>query len=276
MATMTVGAASLQALGRFGPRALARPGGMRRDSVEAGTFEDTFFGTPSPRETDAILRAAHKALDAGRRLRRDARRDGRTLAAPEHLLASLTASAVRVLEELLTLARLNRGRVFPTYDHLAEVTGLGRVTVARSLAILDRIGFLLRRRRFKRVDGDGPGPRWAQTSNVYRLLLPPAILAYLPRRLRPAPIPDDAAQREAERRDDQRAMLERLDCRDLAKAQLGDSPLARMLARLGAAIDGREREYHPGPQTLPESLLNGTTSTRTTAIGVGNPVGTSS
>lgn len=254
MATMTVGAASLQALGRFCPRTSDQAGSVRAGSSEAGTFENEFFGTPVPGETDVILRAARKTLDAGRRLRRDARRDDRPLAPTEQLVASLTASAVRVLEELLTLARLNRGRVFPTYDHLAEVTGLGRVTVARALTILDRIGFLIRRRRFKRVEADGAGPRWAQTSNVYRLLLPSAILAFLPRRLRPAPIPDDEIQRNADRSEDRRTMLKRLDCCELAQATVGESPLGRMLAKLGMTIDRREREYHAGPQPLPNFL----------------------
>ena len=70
MATMTVGAASLQALGGFCLRRPAQSGapqprGSRilRGSVEAGTFEKSFFTPPAPGETDRILRAARKALD---------------------------------------------------------------------------------------------------------------------------------------------------------------------------------------------------------------------
>ncbi|MFD1960739.1 hypothetical protein ACFSHP_20210 [Novosphingobium panipatense] len=44
----------------------------------------------------------------------------------------MTAGAVRVFEEICTLARLNAGRVFPSYNRLAEATALGRATVART------------------------------------------------------------------------------------------------------------------------------------------------
>ncbi|MBB3348866.1 hypothetical protein FHY02_003348 [Sphingomonas sp. BK069] len=33
-------------------------------------------------------------------------------------MAALTAGAMRVYEEICTLARLNEGRVFPSYDRL--------------------------------------------------------------------------------------------------------------------------------------------------------------
>ncbi len=71
---------------------------------------------------------------------------------------------MRVYEDICTLARLNRGRVFPSYDHLTTATALGRATVARAIALLKEIGFLVRQRRFKRVEGEGP--RYKQTSNV--------------------------------------------------------------------------------------------------------------
>jgi len=256
MATMTVGAASLQALGGLCLRRPARsgapqPSGARilRGSVEAGTFEKSFFTPPAPGETDRILRAARKALDAGRRLRRDARADGRQLTPVERGLASLTSAAVRVLEELLTLARLNHGQVFPTYDYLAQATSLGRVTVARALHVLDDVGFIVRQRRFKRVAGQGPGPRYEQTSNVYRTFLPEAVLAYLPRWMRPAPVPVDEIQRQAERIEEHQAMLSRLGCRDLALEVAGGA-LGQALAKLGAAIDRREREFQNGSERL--------------------------
>lgn len=260
MAAMTVGAASLQALGalRLGHKARSgsphRTGApVLRDSVEAGTFEDVFFATPAKGETDSILRAARRALDAGKRLRRDARIDGRQLSGLEQHLAALTSGTVRVLEEILTLARLNAGRVYPTYDYLAEATSLGRATVARALHVLDAIGFVVRQRRFKRVEAQGPGPRYEQTSNVYRAYLPSCVLPYLPRWMRPAPIPDDTLQREADRVEDTKLMLSRLDCRDLALAVITDGPLAKILAKLGAAVDEREREYQNDPQPLMDS-----------------------
>jgi len=220
-------------------------------SREAGTFEDAFFAPPARGETDRLLRAARHALDAGRMLRRAARRGERVLTASERLVAQLSAGAVRVLEELLTLARLNRGRVYPSYDRLARVTGLGRATVARGLRTLEEIGFLVRQRRFARLRAVGAGPRIAQTSNAYRMTLPRAVIAHLPRWMRAAPAPDDAAQSAVERDAEQRAMRQTLSCRELALATI-DGPLGRMLAKLGAGIDARDahqRESHSDAQT---------------------------
>ena len=225
-----------------------------RGSIEAGTFEELFFAVPAKGETDRLLRMARGALDAGRRLRQAARAERRDLSASERALAALTAGAVRVYEELLTLARLNRGRVYPSYDHLAAATALGRATVARTLHALEAAGFLVRQRRFKRVEGDGLGPRWEQTSNAYRPTLPQRIMGLLPRWLRPAPVPDDALQHAAETAEELSVYRGQLTCRELARLTVGGA-LGRALAQLGAAIDGRERESHDDPQPLIESLV---------------------
>lgn len=229
-----------------------------RDSVEEGTFEHLFFTPPAKGETDRLLRAARRILDAGRQLRREARCDGRVLTPGEQRLITLTAASVRVFEEILTLARLNKGRVFPSYDYLADATSLGRATVARALRILEGIGFLVRQRRFKRVEGDGPGPRYAQTSNVYRAFLPDLVARYLPRWMRPAPLPDDEVQREADRQDDMAAMRATLDPRERRQA-MEKGALAKALARIEAVIDRREvipkRESQNHPQPLTDSFI---------------------
>lgn len=222
-----------------------------RGSIEEGTFEDVFFTMPAKGETDRLLRTARAALDAGRRLKRAARADGRDLSVSERALAALTAAAVRVYEEICTLARLNRGRVFPSYDYLAEATALGRATVARALQALEAAGFLIRQRRFKRRAAEGPGPRYEQTSNAYRPTLPASILGMLPRWLRPAPLPDDVAQRQADQAEELSGMHAQLSCRELARVTVGGA-LGRALARIGASIDDVERES----QNHPEPLLN--------------------
>ena len=228
--------------------ARARSGGLHRTgapvlrgSIEAGTFEEAFFAVPAPGETDRMLTACRRARDAGRRLAREARAGMRVLSATERQLAALTAGAVRVFEEICTLARLNRGRVFPSYDWLAEATGLGRATIARALVLLEAAGFLVRQRRFTRDEGQGmgagEGPRYRQTSNAYRALLPASVRAYLPRWMRPAPLPDDVIQQEADRQEGELEMRASLSCRELAQVTVGGA-LGRMLARLGARIDG--------------------------------------
>ncbi|MFD2580820.1 helix-turn-helix domain-containing protein [Novosphingobium colocasiae] len=233
------------------------PTGARvlRDSVEAGTFEHVFFAVPAKGETDRLLRAARRILDAGRQLRREARSGQRALTPAERLLTTLTAAGVRVFEEILTLARLNRGRVFPSYDHLAAATGLGRATVARALRMLETIGFLVRQRRFKRIESEGPGPRYEQTSNVYRAMLPRIVLAYLPRWMRPAPVPDDELQRRADHAEDVVIMRAGLTCRELA-GTIADGALGKVLARLGAAIDRRDDANRRESQKDAQPLLD--------------------
>ena len=265
MTAFTLGQAAVLALGQMRPgaRKPAKSGAphrtgapVRRDSIEAGTFEAHFFAPPAPGETDRLLRTARAALDAGRRLKRAARIEGRGLTASERLLAGLGAGAVRVYEEICTLARLNAGRVYPSYDHLARATALGRATIARALTALEAAGFLVRQRRFARVAGEGPGPRYAQTSNAYRAVLPQRLMGFLPRWLRPAPVPDDALQQAADRAEDLAAMHATLSCRELAQAMTGGA-LGRVLARLGAALDVQQRESHDDPQPLLDSSVEG-------------------
>lgn len=251
--------------GRWGvPHSTGAP--VLRDSIEAGTFEHVFFRAPAKGETDRLLRAARRMLDAGRQLRSEVRCNARVLTPAQRTLTTLTAASVRVFEEILTLSRLNKGRIFPSYDYLAAATSLGRATVARALRILEGIGFLVRQRRFKRVESDGPGPRYAQTSNVYRALLPKIVHDHLPRWMRPAPLPDDVVQREADRIEDTAQMLARLTMREQLDATIG-GPLAKVLARLDAAIVRHEqvdrdvpfaspkRESQNHPQPLINSLI---------------------
>lgn len=241
----------------------ARSGAVRRTgvpvlrgSMEAGTFEESFFAIPGTGETDKQLNAARKTLDAARGLRRIERQGERKLSVAERAIAALQASMVRVFEELLTLARLNKGKVFPTYEYLAERTNYGRATITRALSTLEDIGFIVRQRRYKRIAGEGRGPRYVQTSNAYRTLLPTRVLAILPRWMRPAPIPVDTEERQLEQIETTKAMLATLSCKELAEATVS-GPLGRMLARLGAGVDRAEREAHDGSEPLMDSFNKG-------------------
>ncbi|WP_433911479.1 helix-turn-helix domain-containing protein [Sphingomonas yabuuchiae] len=259
MTVFTFGEATTRVLAQVargqGGQAAQRIGGrVRRGSIEAGTFEDGFFAKPAKGDCDRLIRMARVALDTGRRIKRAARGEGRDLTGPERLLASLTAGAVRVYEELCTLARLNGGKVYPSYDRLATATALGRATVARAITILEQAGFLVRQRRFRRVEGEGPSPRWEQTTNAYRPVAPKRLLSLLPRWLRPAPMPDDALQQIADEAEEQERLKGQLTCRELAQLTTGGA-LGRILAKLGAAIDNRSvlRESHCRTETLIDS-----------------------
>ena len=70
--------------------ALHRTGApVLRGSREQGTFEDTFFAIPAKGETDRLLAAAKRALDEGRKLRREERAGTRALSVAERLLTLL-------------------------------------------------------------------------------------------------------------------------------------------------------------------------------------------
>ena len=86
MGMFSVGEATRFALAGLHDRSQARSGNTQRlgsralqGSIEAGTFEDAFFAVPVKGETDHLLRVARRTLDAGRRLRRDARSGDRIL-----------------------------------------------------------------------------------------------------------------------------------------------------------------------------------------------------
>lgn len=216
-----------------------------RNSKEAGTFEHKFFVPPAIGETDKMLRSARKLIDSAKRLRRE-RLNGRKLTVLETAIVALTPAAVRVFEEILTLARLNGGRVYPSYERIADATELGRSTVSRAIAILNGIGLLDWQRRFKRVEIEGAGPRYKQTSNAYRPALPARLAAYLPRWMRRPPVPIDEAHNEAERVEDCQRMYDTLSCRDLARTTGAGGALGDQLARLGAAVDAKSASTETG------------------------------
>ena len=242
-------------------RTPARSGAVRhtgapvlRNSVEAGTFEESFFVLPAAGELNKIYATAKRAVDEANRLRRVARSGERSLTVAERILLGLTEKGLRILEELLTLARLNKGQVYPSYEYLMDRTSVGRATITRALASLERLGFIVRQRRFKRVAGDGAGPRYHQTSNAYRLQIPQRLMTLIPRWMRPAPVPVDLEQHDLEQKAETKAMLATLSCKELAEATVGGA-LGKILARLGAGVDRAEREAHNGPQPLLESII---------------------
>jgi len=242
-------------------RTPARSGAVRhtgapvlRNSVEAGTFEESFFVLPAAGELNKIYATAKRAVDEANRLRRVARSGERGLTVAERILLGLTEKGLRILEELLTLARLNKGQVYPSYEYLMDRTSVGRATITRALASLERLGFIVRQRRFKRVAGDGAGPRYHQTSNAYRLQIPQRLMTLIPRWMRPAPVPVDLEQHDLEQKAETKAMLATLSCKELAEATVGGA-LGKILARLGAGVDRAEREAHNGSQPLLESII---------------------
>jgi DNA-binding transcriptional ArsR family regulator len=228
---------------------------VRRDSIEAGTFEDSFFVAPAKGEIWNTLDAAKELSGSRRGLRARLLSEGKTPSELEGWILKLSANVVSILEKILNLARQYAGRVYPSYEWLTEKTSLSRGTIASALRILEGLGLLDRQRRFTRVEVEGVGPRYKQTSNAYRTSLPDKLLAYLPRRFRPAPVPVDYLQHRAESASETEAMLATLSCREYAKAVVGGQ-LGKVLAKLGASIDRVESESNFVKQPLIDSFIN--------------------
>lgn len=111
---------------------------VRRDSIEAGTFEDAFFSRPSKGETDRIYKRA-AALSAGRaNLRARIAHEEREPTPREAAILRFSRNTLAVLEALLRIARVQAGRVYPTLEYLAETVGIGRRTVTRLILAADR------------------------------------------------------------------------------------------------------------------------------------------
>jgi hypothetical protein len=82
------------------------------------------------------------------------------------------------------------------------------------------------------------------------------LLGHLPRWLRPAPLPDDVVHQAEVRAEAQAEMRAGLSCRELAEVTVGGA-LGKVLAKLGARIDGRECESQNHPEPLLDSYLKG-------------------
>lgn len=247
MGTYAIGTAALKALiGMAGSECKKGARAVLPGSLEAGTIEDRFFRPPSPGEADRMLKAAERAAAEGRGMARAERAGSRTLSAFERLTTKLTSSAVSIYQELTRLFWKYQGRVFPSYDHFVNATGFSRSTVFRSLAVLEQLGFLVRQRRFKRIEGQGPGPRYQQTSNAYRLELPKAMTRYLPAYMRPAPLPVDEAWRREAEIETTRRQVQSLPLDEFARMTGSDNELTKALERLGAAWERSQSAENRG------------------------------
>lgn len=207
-----------------------------RGSLEEGTFEHRFWRMYQPRETDRLQRAARDVSRMFRRERRDIRvENGLQDAAP--LLPTLTQSAVLVYEVLCQLGRTCKGEIYPSYEWLISKTDLSRATVARAIKQLKEAGFLSIQRRCKRIEREGPGPRFQQTSNAYRLDWPTRLAKWLGYTHAPCPIPDDEDHRQQERQQYGNRLV----------PVQSDNALDGALERLERALDKRESQKDTQP-----------------------------
>lgn len=263
MGAVSIARASFMALEKVtNERARSRSGApnptrahVHPHSRKAGTFEDDFFYSYAKGETDRLYRNAVELLKHKNAIRRLARTEARQLTEAERLVTLITPAAVRVFEQLTQLARTCAGKVFPTWEWIETHTGLSRASVGRGLAILGKMGLLDKQRRCVPVDppADRPKARYEQTSNVYRMRFPNNLVRFLPRYFRPSPLPDDVAQREADRIEEIEAMRLWRSPRQVAAEDIDDAGLRRVMVSLAIAIE--EQESQKSGQPLPDSSI---------------------
>jgi len=257
MGAVTLARASFMALDRIErARSRSRSGAPNRthahvhpNSRKAGTFEDDFFYTYAKGETDRLYKNAVELLKRKNAIRRLARSEERQLTEDERLVTLITPAAVRVFEQLTHLARTCAGKVFPTWEWIETHTGLSRASVGRGLSILARMGLLDKQRRCVPIDPpvDRPKARNAQTSNVYRMSFPNRLARFLPRWLRPVPLPDDVVQRETDRIEEIETMRLWRTPRQVVVEEIEDEGLRRVLDSLAIAIERQESQKNGQP-----------------------------
>ncbi|KQN00586.1 hypothetical protein ASE78_05740 [Sphingomonas sp. Leaf25] len=145
---------------------------------------------------------------------------------------------VAVFEEIADLSRINAGRVFCGYAHLAKITQLVDSTIAKALTVLEDLGMINRQRRFTKVARGGPKGQYRQTSNAYRTFLPKVIASFLPRWMKQKPISSDLAHHHAEQAAETERMLKSATCVEQMTYRAPESSdLRGELMRLAATVD---------------------------------------
>jgi DNA-binding transcriptional ArsR family regulator len=225
------------------------------NSRRAGTFEDDFFYSYAKGEPDRLYKQAAELLKRKNALRRLARAEERELTEDERLATLITSTALRVFEQLTTLARTCAGKVFPTWEWIEAAAGVSRASVGRALSALARMGLIDKLRRCVPIDPpvDRPKARNAQTSNVYRMRFPNRLTRFLPRRLRPVPLPDDVIQGETDRVEQIEQWRLWRTPRQVVAEDITDPELRAVLDRLALAIEGQSQNN--GQPLLDSSVL---------------------
>jgi hypothetical protein len=209
---------------------------VRRHSRLAGHCEGLFWRRTTRQDMRRIVLAARRYELVGRQ---KGNRSG-----------PLGHVALEIVELLVHLVDYRSGRLEPSLTYLMERLRRSKDAIVRALKALREHGFIDWLRRYVPTNNTGKGPVVQQTSNAYRLSMPPVALRLLGRLGQPAPAPDDHSVAVEGRRDETSRMREGLPLAaralDLVEGSLGEA-----LARLGRAL---QRES--GKQTEPLSGLD--------------------
>ena len=162
--------------------------------------------------------------------------------------------ALEILEELARLADYKTGRLDPSYKYLAARLNRSIDAISRGLKQLREHGFIDWIRRFvQTTDAEGRLIN-VQTSNAYRVFLPPAAEKLLGRFIKPVPIPEDALQRKRDLDEWRKLQLAALNYEEQCELKFGvDDPLGRAFAKLGNAIGKRDASRDSAKRSEPMS-----------------------
>ena len=192
---------------------------IRRHSREAGFCEGTFWRRVDPRDVGRFMLAAER-FERSRRVK--GARNG-----------PIGPVGLEVLRELLRMVDYKSGRLDPCLATLQARLKRSKDAVVRALANLRDAGFVDWIRRWTPAES---GPPVRQTSNAYRLILPPAALALLGITHTTPPPPDDDATRRADQAEAVADMVARMSVEERPAALLGNTPLAAALSSLAAKL----------------------------------------
>lgn len=224
--------------GQPGATRASRPGApVRRHSRTMPGGEGRFWRPFNPKHRAPFMLAAER-YDCAGRLAARADRNGRKNGPLGHV-------ALDVLRELLRVIDYRTGRLDPAIKTIAQRIGRSTAAVVDALKRLRLHGFLDWLRRYEPTNSPGRGPQVRQTSNAYRVSLPPRALALLPDA---APVSDDLDHAD-QQRDQQRK-----------EYAFDDSPLAGVFARWGAAVARRERDSDQQHESIPSYIYKGATT----------------
>lgn len=155
----------------------------------------------------------------------------------------LGTTALEVLELLCNMVNRKTGQLDPSIETLMRMLKRSRDAIVRALAALRAHGFLDWLRRYVPTGNEGRGPQVQQTSNAYRLFLPPQAARLLSRLGLPVPLPDDFTHTQEARRAEIEAYKTSLSLAELPLFVIEDEAIAARLSRLGALIAAKkERE----------------------------------
>lgn len=202
---------------------------IRRHSHLKGRSEGLFWRRMDRQEVSKITLAA-------RRYELATRQPGARNGALGHVALELLALFGNLIDR-------RNGRLDPSLDYLMAKLRRSRDAIVRALKALRQHGFLDWLRRYVPTGNEGRGPQVQQTSNAYRLSLPQRALQLLGRLAHPAPLPDDVTHAQQQRTAELDAHKAALPCGQRVLFDwTGDDAMGASLARLGDAIEAKQRE----------------------------------